>query len=430
MPKERMEQVILYCQRVARAEEVAGRLGCDVYHSRVAGKDEKSGVVRRWVEAGGAIVATCALGAGIDIPDVRLVVHVGIPSSLRDFVQESGRAGRDGSISRSIIVVQKHRIVGQAGNGTGTSTGTSTSTSTGTGTGTSTGTGTTTSTGTSTGTSWVPPDKEDIKEYIQTSVRCRRIILSRVMDGITSRTECVAEEVDCDLCCIRKVIQHEEEDLRLPDAEEAASLQESRFIIGSQVQRVQKVGRQVAEFVRCLRFYERNCLPCLIFHDDGRNQSYESHPFGYGICTLIHHESDDAWGDIFREGKKVKSLIGNTKNSLRPYYGCYFCGLPQRYCVRWQEEEQDAGRFRLVQSNQSCSYEQILPEVLGTMVAAGWAGDIIQDGIRIVRELGVWVEEGTSFEDFCRIGIRWGDLQVNGFCILFWLVGMEHIREE
>lgn len=35
---------------------------------------------------GGVIVATNALGLGLDVGDVRLVVHVGIPRRLKDFV--------------------------------------------------------------------------------------------------------------------------------------------------------------------------------------------------------------------------------------------------------------------------------------------------------------------------------------------------------
>lgn len=45
---------------------------------------------------GGLIVAINALGMGMDVLDVRLVVHAGMPRQLRNFVQESGRAGRDG----------------------------------------------------------------------------------------------------------------------------------------------------------------------------------------------------------------------------------------------------------------------------------------------------------------------------------------------
>lgn len=231
------------------------------------------------------MIATSALGTGVDIGGIRIVVHLGRPHGIMDFVQEVGRAGRSGEPVESRILLGKGEAL------------------------------------------WLRSEAAHETEWNREGLRlflneqhCRRARLSTIMDGgpvVCGETG--GEE--CDLCRAAhgRVDARQEEKPSIARAQE----QEQRYAAGPRLwqDRVQKqaVERQTIE--AAVAAIGTQCAACWLQSKADSSHRPES-------CPVL------------------EAVVGQeywTKRRLirfeRDCYCCYRCSLPSDWCV-WYSQKQ------------------------------------------------------------------------------------------
>jgi len=106
---------IVYAPSRRRAEEIASGLAlrglrAHAYHAGMSVPERDAVQGRFMADELPVIVATVAFGMGVDKPNVRTVVHAGVPHSIPAYGQEAGRAGRDGGLSRSTVLFSPEEL--------------------------------------------------------------------------------------------------------------------------------------------------------------------------------------------------------------------------------------------------------------------------------------------------------------------------------
>jgi hypothetical protein len=293
----------MYVRSYAQGEKVAEEMDCPFYKATAEDKQE---LLEQWARgSGGWIVATGALGTGIDIPGIVYIVHLGRPYGLTSFMQQAGRGGRAGEISDSIVILPS-----SSGGGSGSG-----------------------------GGKFDAPrqelvntysveaqDEAALTEYLESS-SCRRAVLAKHLDGDVCGADCLTtDSIFCDQCqeSVEQRGRAESETKEGSGRAESETDSGSSSGSGRQESSVEAIHQalqvniqQDEQLERFHQLLHAHCIYCQLMRVEGEEYSH-----CHRDCP--HAGSKNCEIETYRRWR--------SQLQLAPRDQCFRCGLSQTVC--------------------------------------------------------------------------------------------------
>lgn len=422
-------QILLYCRSVKFCQHLGRLLDCPTYFRAQGSEDEKQAILHRLVQGQVRVIAaTNALGLGIDAPSIRVIIHIGVPSNLRDYAQESGRAGRDGQASQAIIMRSTTLVRGQKVLEKGWNI------------------------------------QASMLGYIEGS-QCRRVCLDTFLDGQTERAKCQEGEAACDICArpaqpdriaredrqhrqdqqLQKKRQHslgQSRDLkRAPPTQQQEQLQQQ--LQHQQLQHQQHQHQQQEMQLQQHKRVRRAMITADAIDSDQLQAKFITwSTAGCLVCwaqgQLGKARQSLSWQDCQTHSplahKQMQEALQKVKD-VQPerFSGCSFCWAPQAICQCWEERHQSQGTRTASYQRRprsQCQFPGLVQQV-GAALISQQLGDIttndpwqwVQREIQKTRGTSSRAEDWVGFQEDLW---AWLGLKVisNGLetCQMVWMI--------